>query len=220
MAPSLCAMISVSERAPTAMNTKTVSSMPYRSGLKRSVNQPDHEADEGPLNEVGDGLFESELQSDVQIHVVVQHERANREETDERTESRALCRAGAAAIEHRVEHCQNKNRQKHRKNSIRHDALHVVGRAIDGRVLLEFPTERAETEQQSSEGEVHCGGTEGCQCQTTVVHSSPPFLGRGQPTSLPSEPLGNARDAPCCDSRSRKISTVFVRVASDNSLTI
>jgi hypothetical protein len=47
------------------------------------VNKADDYADDSPLDEVSHSLSQSEFQPDVQVHVVVQHKCANRENANE-----------------------------------------------------------------------------------------------------------------------------------------
>src|SRR5262249_35018331 len=56
----------------------------------RSVDEADDRADQRPLEEVGDRLSNRERESDLQVHVVVDHERAHREDADERAKARAF----------------------------------------------------------------------------------------------------------------------------------
>ena len=64
------------------------------------VNKTDDYADDGPLDEVSRSLTQSEFQSDVQVHVVVQHECANHENSNENAEARPFRSARSALMDH------------------------------------------------------------------------------------------------------------------------
>ena len=63
------------------------------------VNQPDHDANDGPLDEVGCPLFQSKLQPNIQIDVIVQHKRAQHEDSNQRAESCSFSQPRAALVE-------------------------------------------------------------------------------------------------------------------------
>jgi len=64
-------------------------SVGVRQSLQRFVDEADSCAHDDPLNEVGDGLVDGQLESDVQVDVVMDREGADREEADECAEADA-----------------------------------------------------------------------------------------------------------------------------------
>ena len=53
----------------------------------RLVDEADHYANDHPLDEVNRRLFERQFQPDIQVDIVVQDERANREDADQSTKA-------------------------------------------------------------------------------------------------------------------------------------
>ena len=59
------------------------------------MDQTDHRPHDSPFDEMRDRLHQHEAQAEVQIHVVMDHERAYDEHSDQRTEARPLSETGA-----------------------------------------------------------------------------------------------------------------------------
>src|SRR5436305_12162131 len=81
--------------------------------LSRLESESDDDADEGPFDEIGDCLIKRQGKADVQVHVVVEDEAADCEETDESAEACAFDDARSAAVEHRVDDGNHQDGEEH-----------------------------------------------------------------------------------------------------------
>lgn len=51
-------------------------------GQHRPIDDADHDSGDRPFDEVGDGLLEGKGESDIQVDVIVDHKRADEEDSD------------------------------------------------------------------------------------------------------------------------------------------
>src|SRR5687768_1939793 len=102
------------------------------------VNETDDYSDDRPLEEVSHSLSQGELQPDVQVHVVVQHKRANHESANENAETRTFGNARSALMDHGEKDGDNQDRHESCDQSNWHDSHHFFLRAEYGRVLVAF----------------------------------------------------------------------------------
>src|SRR5271154_3560190 len=102
------------------------------------VNKTDDYADDRPLDEVNHSLSQSELQPDVQVHVVVQHKSANHENADENAEARTLRNARSARMYHCENYGDNQDRYQSCDHSNWHNSHHFFFCSEYGRVLAGF----------------------------------------------------------------------------------
>jgi len=80
--------------APNALAARTCSAALFGSLRGRSVDESDDDARASPLEEVGGCLEQRQPETDVQAHVVVQHERARGEDSDQAAKRNLWARAG------------------------------------------------------------------------------------------------------------------------------
>jgi hypothetical protein len=102
------------------------------------VNKTDDYSDDSPLDEVSHRLSQSEFQSDVQVHVVVQHKCANRENANENAEARSFRGARSALMYHCENYGGNQDRYESCDESNWHNSLHFFFGSEYGWVLVGF----------------------------------------------------------------------------------
>src|SRR5687767_4203513 len=98
------------------------------------VNETDDYSDDSPLDEVSRSLSQSEFQTDVQVHVVVQHI-ANRENADENTQARTFCNGRSAPVCHCENYGDNQDRYERCDDCNWHNSHHFFFWSEYGRVL-------------------------------------------------------------------------------------
>src|SRR5437879_8924640 len=100
------------------------------------VNKTDDYSDDSPLDEVSSSLSQSELQPDVEVHVVVQHKCANHKNANENAEERTFRSARSARMYHCENYGGNQDRYESCDDSNWHNSHHFFLRSEYGRVLV------------------------------------------------------------------------------------
>src|SRR5580658_624713 len=140
-------------------------------GQKRPGDEADHNAGDGPFDEVCHRLLHRQCQPDVQVDIVVHHEGADREDSDRGAEARAVGEAGAALVEHCVKHRKHQHGREHGGHSGGHRALHGFLGAVHGRVFAEpIAKRRKQAERKTPESEVCREGAQSCENDARVAH--------------------------------------------------
>jgi hypothetical protein len=138
------------------------------------VDEPNHDAYNEPFREISQALLQREFGTDIQVYVIVHHERALGEHTDQRAEASALRNTGAALIQHRVKHRQSENRNEQRSHSCRHRGFDSFLRTVYGGIFQELVFQLWQNgEAEAPENEIGDEPAQSRQRNTRKVHTPP-----------------------------------------------
>ena len=135
------------------------------------VDEGDSDAYDDPLEEVGDGLVDGQLEADAQVDVVVDDEVADREDADEGAEFQAGEGVSAEWVDLGLQDGDGHDADEDGNYAEGHDLHHLVFGAVEVGVLFELGLHGGQSgEHDEAVDEVGDGGGESGEEDVEVVH--------------------------------------------------